>query len=159
MSCCNIVCVCSFGIDKGDVEASRSLLWRLDTAKQVASFNEQKQTAYVHLEYCYLHYMDGGAKGLSSNGLHSSFQHPDSKPFSIVEKFASNDLWPAFLSKASVEYQPVYDMQKRFLATIQYEPFLLLFSCHMHCYVQHRHSYSNQMLHCVTLCTAVPSHV
>ncbi|KAL3136965.1 hypothetical protein ABBQ32_006567 [Trebouxia sp. C0010 RCD-2024] len=46
------VSVCRSGIDRADVEASRSMLWRLETSKQVAAFNEQKRTAYINLEYC-----------------------------------------------------------------------------------------------------------
>lgn len=46
--------VCRSGIDKADVEAFRSMLWRVPAAQQAAMYNEQRQIAYVNVEYCYV---------------------------------------------------------------------------------------------------------
>ncbi|KAL3157327.1 hypothetical protein ABBQ32_011811 [Trebouxia sp. C0010 RCD-2024] len=96
------------------------MLWRLETSKQVAPFNEQKRTAYINLEYCYMQYCYGLRKGLNAKGLHSAFHYPDFREFGDMEEFAGRELWPAFLSKVSVEYQqPIYEMQKRFLSSVK----------------------------------------
>lgn len=99
------VSVCRCGIDRADVEASRSMFWRLDTDKQVASFNEQKRTAYINLEYCYMQYCYGFRKGLNAKGRHSSFHFSGFREFGDMEEFAGRELWPAYLSKVAVEYQ------------------------------------------------------
>ena len=123
---CYVICgpihstVCRSGVDKADVETFRTLLWRLDTAKQAASFNEQKHAAYIKIEYLYLQYTNGLRKGLSGNGLHSSFYYGNFLDFGDLTQFAGKELWPSFLSQVAVVYQqPIYDMQKRFMSSIK----------------------------------------
>ena len=112
--------VCSSGIDKADVETFRTLLRRLDTAKQASSFNEQKLAAYIKTEYLYLQYTSGLRKGLNGNGLHSSFYYGNFLDFGDPSESAGKELWPPFLSQVVVEYQqPIFEMQKRFLSSVK----------------------------------------
>ena len=99
--------VCRSNLDKADVETATTLLWRLDTAKQAASLNEQNCTAYVNVEYLYLQYTNGLRKGLSGNGLHSSFHYGIFLDFGDLTQFVGKELWPSLLSQESAYCQIV----------------------------------------------------
>ncbi|KAL0027846.1 hypothetical protein WJX77_010317 [Trebouxia sp. C0004] len=77
-------------------------------------YNEQRQIAYINMEYCYLQYCCGLSKSLSASGTHSSFLYDNFRDCGDPVQFAGKELWPKFLSQVIMVLQkPMYDMQKR----------------------------------------------
>ena len=47
---------CRYGFDKGDLEAARNMIGKLDGNGQADNFFQQRATAHTNIEYSYLHW-------------------------------------------------------------------------------------------------------
>ena len=115
--------VCRSDIDKADVEAFRSMLWRAPAAQQASMWNEQRQIAYVNMEYCYLQYCCGLGKSVSASGTQLSFHYDEIMDFGDPVQSAGKEVWPKCLSRVimgcAYSRSPNMTVQKRFPSSMR----------------------------------------
>ena len=109
---------CRSGIDKADIVTSRTLIWKLEAARQATSFNEQKHAAYLELEYDYLHFNSSLVKARSDDKV-SALEIENFGAYEDPYAYNGHTLYPQFLTKVMMAYQqPIFNAQKRFLSTL-----------------------------------------
>ena len=111
---------CRSGIDKADMDMFMTLLWRLETSKQAAMYNEARVASFLNLEYMYLQYSSSFSRSLNMPGVVRSAVKFDNFGDIADPYFADvQELYPSFLSKVTTAVQqPIFDVQKQFMSTL-----------------------------------------
>lgn len=82
---------------------SRTLIWKLEAARQATSFNEQKHAAYLEMEYDYLQF-NSLVKARSEDKV-SALEIENFGAFEDPYAYNGHTLYPNFLTKVVVAYQ------------------------------------------------------
>lgn len=104
------------GVDKGDLEAARNMIVKLDGNAQADNINQQKAEAHMNQEYSYLHWH------LAMSGMGNKVAQPRVRDFGAIDdmtKFSAMLVWAPWLSMVVQAYQqPITETQLRLMTSL-----------------------------------------